>query len=80
MGEIEKTSNAFDLYSMFTICRSGASTYCVSLSGCPWPAGHRCAEFCAQSSRVSGRLLQADSAVTKFHETVTHRPFGCLSS
>jgi len=47
--KLERTWNKFQLCSNFTIGRSAASTYCVSLSGCPWPAGHLCADFCAQN-------------------------------
>ena len=76
MGEIEKTSNAFDLYSRVTIRRSSASTYCVSLSGCPWPAGHRCADFCAQNQprwRLAFGCFRP-STVSPL-DSVTQRPF-----
>ena len=47
--KLERTWNKFQLRSNFTIGRSVASTYCVSLSGCPWPLGYLCADFCAQN-------------------------------
>jgi hypothetical protein len=46
---LEQVPTSFQLRSNFTIGRSVASTYCVSLSGCPWPLGYLCADFCAQN-------------------------------